>query len=91
MGCYDRTIHNHVVLNSRILHIPNSVCKLYIIAHNDMNICIQIQNKIATPLYKSTTNIVLYGVGKGTGNGETKWNFTSAPMMSNSRRAGTRV
>ena len=91
MGCYDRKIHNHVVLNSCILHIPDSVCTLYIIAHNDMNIRIQIQNKIATPLYKSTTNLVLHGVGKGTGNGETKWNFTSTPMTSNSRRAGSRV
>ena len=28
MGCYDRIIHSHAILNSRKLDIPNNICKV---------------------------------------------------------------
>lgn len=36
MGCYNRIIHNHVTLNSRIFGIEYNICKLQRNAHNRM-------------------------------------------------------
>ena len=36
MGCYDRIIRSHAILNSRKFDIPNDICKVYSIAHGLM-------------------------------------------------------
>ena len=36
MGCYDRIIQSHAILNSHTYGIPNNICKVYSIAHDLM-------------------------------------------------------
>ena len=36
MGCYDRIIRSHAILNSRKFGIPNNIFKMYSIAHDMM-------------------------------------------------------
>ena len=81
MGCYDRIIRNHVILNSRKYSIPENVCKVHSIAHDKMKFRNRIGNKVSNITYTSTEELELHGAGQGTGNGYTHWTFISVPMM----------
>ena len=91
MGCYDRIIRGHTTLSSRKFLIPDNICKVYSIAHNKMKFKPQINNKISSIEYTNTEDLPIRGIGQGAGNGGTKWNFTSVPMIKNSRRSSSRV
>ena len=45
IGCYDRIIRNHAMLNSRKNGIPENMCKMYCNAHYNMMYKNQIKNK----------------------------------------------
>ena len=81
MGCYDRIIRSHAILNSRKFGIPNNICKVYIIAHDMMQFKTQINNSISKTSYSSTAKLICHGAGQGAGNGGTNWTFTSIPMI----------
>ena len=81
MGCYDRIIRNHAILNSRKYNIPDNVCKVHPIAHDKMKFRNRIGNKISDIIYTSTTELELYWAGQGTGDGGTLWTFISVPIM----------
>ena len=72
MGCYDRIIRIHAILNSRKFGIPNNICKVYSIAHDMMQFKTQINNSISKTSYSSSANLIYHGAGQGTGNGGTK-------------------
>lgn len=81
MGCYDRIIRNHAILNSRKYEIPNNVCKVNSIVHGKVKFRDRIGNKIAYIMYTSTEELELHEAGQGTGNECTHWTFISIPMM----------
>ena len=81
MGCYDRIIRNHAILNSRKYNIPDNACKVHPIAHDKMKFRNRIGNKISYIIYISTIELELHGAGQYIGNGETHWTFISIPMM----------
>ena len=81
MGCYDRIIRNHAVLNSRKYNIPENVCKVYSIAHDKMKYRNKIGNKESNITYTSIEELELHEAGQGTDNGGTHWTFIIVPMM----------
>ena len=81
MGCYDRIIRSHAILDSRKFGIPNNICKVYSIAHDMMQFKTQINNSISKTSYSSTTKLICHGAGQGAGNGGTNWTFISIPMI----------
>ena len=81
MGCYDRIIRGHATLSSKTFLIPDNICKVYSIAHNKMEFKPQINNKISSIEYTNTEDLLIHGIGQGAGNGGTKWNFTSVPII----------
>ena len=81
MGCYDRIIRSHAILNSRKFGIPDNICKVYSIAYNLMQSKTQINNSVSKTSYSSTNKLKCHGVGQGAGNGRTKWTFISIPMI----------
>ena len=81
MGCYDRIIRSHAILNSRKFGIPNNICKVYSIAHGMMEFKTQINNSISKTSYSSTATLICHGAGQGAGNGGTNWTFISIPMI----------
>ena len=81
MGCYDRIIRSHTILNSRKFGISNTICKVYSIAHDMMQFKTQINNSISKKSYSSTANLICHGTGQGAGNAGTNWTFISIPMI----------
>ena len=81
MGCYDRIIRSHAILNSRRFGIPNNICKVYNIEHDMMQFKTQINNSISKTSYSSTANLICHGAGQRAGNGGTNWTFISIPMI----------
>ena len=81
MGCYDRIIRGHATLSSTKFMIPDNICKVHSIAHNKMKFKTQINNKISSVEFTNTKEMPKHGIGQGAGNGGTKWNFISVPMM----------
>ena len=68
MGCYNRIIRNHAMLNSRKHGIPENVCKMHCNAHDNMIYKNQIKNNVLELTYTSTKELTLHGVGQGTEN-----------------------
>ena len=68
MGCYDRIIRSHAILNSRKFGIPDNICKVYSIAHDLMQFKNQINNSVSKTSYSSTDNLKYHGAGQGAGN-----------------------
>ena len=81
MGCYDRIIRSHTILNSRKFGILNNICKGCSIAHDMMQFKTQINNNISKTSYSSSTELIYYGAGQGAGNEGTNWTFISIPMI----------
>ena len=81
MGCYDRIIRSHTILNRRKFGIPNNIYKVYSIAHVLMQFKTQINNNISKTSYSSTAELICHGAGQGVGNGGTDWTFISIPMI----------
>ena len=81
MGCYDRIIRSHAILNSRKFKIPDNMCKVYSIAHDLMQFKTQINNSVSKKSYSSTDKLKCRGAGQRAGNGGTKWTFISIPMI----------
>ena len=81
MGCNDRIIRSHAILNSRKFGILDNMCKVYSIAHNLMQFKTQINNSVSKTSYSSTNKLKRHGVDQGAGNGGTKWTFISIPMI----------
>ena len=81
IGCYDRIIRTHTIINSRKFGIPDNICKLHQTAHDRMEFKNQINNNTSQITYKSTKILPMHGQGQGAGNGGTHWMFISVPMM----------
>ena len=81
MGCYDRIIHSHAILNSRKLDIPNNICKVYSIAHDIIKFRIQINNNTSKTSYSSTADLICHRAGQGAENDGTNWTFISIPII----------
>ena len=81
MGCYDRIIRSHAILNILKFGIPNNICKVYSIAHNRMQFKTQINNSISKTSYSSTVKLICHEAGQGAGNGGINWTFISIPMI----------
>ena len=81
MRCYDQIIRGHATLSNRKFLIPNNIFKVHSIAHNKMKFKTQINNEISSIEYTNTEDLPIHGIGQGAGNGGTKWNFISVPMM----------
>ena len=71
MGCYDRIIRRHAILNSRKFGIPNNICKVSSIAHDLIQFKTQINNNISKKIYSNTAELICHGAGQGAGNGGT--------------------
>lgn len=69
IGCYDRTIHNYVILNSSAFRIEDNVYKYHCNVHNRMQWKTQMKYFISNDAYQSLQELSLYGVEQGTGNG----------------------
>ena len=72
MGCYDRIIRSHAILNNRKFGIPDNICKVYSITQNLMKFRPQRINNISKKRYSSIEELICHGVGQGAGNGGTK-------------------
>ena len=85
MGCYDKIIRNHAILNSRKYNIPDNVYIVHSIVNDKMKFRNRIGNKISDIIYTSTntstTELELHEAGQCTSNGGTHWTFISVPMM----------
>ena len=81
MGCYDKIIRNHAILNSRKYNIPDNVCIVHSIVNDKMKFRNRIGNKISDIIYTSTTELELHEAGQCTSNGGTHWTFISVLMM----------
>ena len=81
MGCYDRIIRNHAMLNNRKHGIPENVCKMHCNAHDNVIYKNQIKNKVSELIYTSAKELILHGVGQGAGNGGSHWTLIIVPMM----------
>ena len=77
MGCYDRIIRSHAILNSRKFGIPNKICKVYSITHDLMHFKTQINNNISMTSYSSTAELICHGADQGSRNSGTNWTFIS--------------
>ena len=69
MGYYDRIIRTHAILNSGKYCIPDKICILLFIAHENMTFRTQINNNTSKIIYKSMEELTMSGVGQGIGNG----------------------
>ena len=81
MRCYDRIIRSYAILNSRKFGIPDSICKVYSIAHNLMKYRTQINNSIPKKSYSSKDKLKCHGAGQRAGNRGSNWTFISIPMI----------
>ena len=81
MGCYNRIIRTHTILNSRKFEIPDNIWKLHLKVHEKMNFRNQINNNTSKITYDSTKNLTIHGTWQGTRNEGTHWCFMSVPMM----------
>ena len=81
MGCYDRIIRRQETLSNRKFFKPENICKVHSIAHNKVKFKTQINNKISSIEYTNTEELPKHGIEQGVGNGGTKWNFISVPMI----------
>ena len=81
MGCYDRIIRSHTILNSHKPVISNIICKINSIVHDLIQFRIQINNNISKTTYSNTAKLICHGAGQGAGNGDTNWTFISIPMI----------
>ena len=81
MGCYDRIIQSHAILNNRKFGIPNNICKVYSIAHGMIQFKTQINNSISKTSYSNTATLICHGAGQGAGNGRTNCTFINIPMI----------
>lgn len=71
MNYYDQLIKSNTVINIRKFNVPDNVCKLHCIAHNNMKYKTQINTNIPKITYKSAKKIILYGVRQRVGNERT--------------------
>ena len=81
MGCYDRIIRSHAILNSSKFGIPDNIYKFFINVHNLMKFRTQINTSISKKSYSSIEKLKCHGAGQGAGNRGTKWTFINIPMI----------
>ena len=66
MGCYDRIIRNHAMLNSRKHGISENMYKMHCNTHDNMIYKNQIKNKISELTYTSTEELILHVIRQDT-------------------------
>ena len=55
-GFYDRIIHNHANLNNKKFLIPDNICNLYYVTHNNIDFLIQLHRGLSKKLIPIHTN-----------------------------------
>ena len=81
IGCLDRMIPIHFILNSRKFGVPDQVCTLLARTLKNTKSYIETVLGTSTKYYTSTEEGKIYGQGQGAGPSGTSWKFISVPMM----------
>ena len=81
IGCFDRMIPSHSMLNNRKFGVPDQVCTLHARTLNNTKYFIKTALGTSTQSYTSTEESKIYGQGQGAGSSGTSWTFISVPMM----------
>ena len=82
IGCFDRMIPSHSMLNSLKFGVPDQVCTLHARNLNNIKYYIKTALGTSTKSYQSTEESKIYGQRQGAGSSGTSWTFISVPMMS---------
>ena len=81
IGCFDRMIPSHSMLNSRKFGVPDQVCTLHARTLENTKYFIKPALGTSTKSYQSTKDSKIYGQGQGAGSSGSSWTFISVPMM----------
>ena len=81
IGCFDRMIQIHTMLNNRNFGVPDQVCTLHTKSLKNRKYYIKTALGTAKTAYFSNNKCKLYGSGQGSGSSGTHWLFVSIYLM----------